>query len=206
MVSTGIVVVQGQTDTLVLGFFASFALLGVFGPLFRLAYATLLVAEALGWALYSTDERAEHGLTGVRRWLLANWRLSGPAIGIALAVVFAAAGKPVLDFLLGRDLRGLALPLLLFALIIPVRFYSFTQTVDIMRAGRQRARIPFLVASMAVLAVGGVVGAKAGSLTALAAARLGAESLVALGYFYIAKGIRVRSAGAPDPAGLSVSA
>jgi O-antigen/teichoic acid export membrane protein len=206
VLSTGVAVLQGQTDMLVLGFFASFALLGVFGPLLRLAYSTLLVAEALGWALYSTDERGEHDLTGARRWVLANWRVSGPAIGVILAMVFGAAGKPVLDFLLGREIRGLAVPLALFALIIPVRFFSFTQAVDIMRAGRQRDRVPVLVTSMVVLALGAVVGAKTGSLSALAASRLGAESLLALGYFYIAKGIRVRAARAPDPAGISVSA
>jgi hypothetical protein len=72
-------------------------------------------------------------------------------------------------------------------LVIPIRCVSFVLTVDIIRAGRQAARIPYLVTAMGVLAVGGVIGLTTHSLEALVVFRVLSEVTLMLGYSAIVR-------------------
>src|SRR5919199_983010 len=51
-VATVAIVFQGQADMLAIGFFGTLALAGLYGPLLRTTYSTLLSAEAFSWGLY----------------------------------------------------------------------------------------------------------------------------------------------------------
>jgi O-antigen/teichoic acid export membrane protein len=198
--STASTAIHGQIDAAVLGFFGAFALLGVYGPLVRTAYSGLLVAEGLAWALYArtTHERVrEARLRGERSLgdrLLGRWRTAGVGLGAVCAVGFWFLGAPVLEFVLDADVDGLRLPIALLSATILVRFGAFVLTVDIIRAGRQRARIPVELAAAVVLGSIAVAGALEESLSLLALGKLASEVVLAAGYLRIARA-REPSAG-----------
>src|ERR671938_587583 len=75
------IVFQGQADMLAIGFFGTLGLAGLYGPLLRTAYSTLLSAEAFSWGLYGDahpDERPGGGL------LARHWRAATMALGVVL--------------------------------------------------------------------------------------------------------------------------
>ena len=181
LASTGAIVVHGQLDVVVLGFY-SFAFAGVYAVLVRTAYFGFLVAEGLTLAMYSTrDEQVR------RHPLLRHWRLAGLAIGIAGGGVFLLGAERLLDGFVDRDVSVLAVPILLFALLIPVRFYGYVVSVDIVRAARQVARIPPLVLGSVLLLVGAIAGGETGSVTWLSAFRLASEAAVTAGFLLVAQ-------------------
>jgi polysaccharide biosynthesis protein PslH len=182
--ATVAIVFQGQADMVAIGFFGSLALAGVYGPLVRTAYSTLLSAEAVSWGLYGgahPDEREDAGP------LARRWRPLALGLGVVLAVLFALLAEPFLRLLLDRPLPGLTTAVLLFSLVVVARFVTLVLNVEILRAGRQRDEIPVLGLASCVLAVGGVFAARAHSIDALAAVRLGSELLIAGGYFLISR-------------------
>jgi O-antigen/teichoic acid export membrane protein len=194
LVSTGAIVLHGQLDVVVLGFFSSFTLIGVYGPLLRIAYSTFLVAEGLTLAMYSLarDEKSQTA------WLLRRWRPVGLLIGLAFGAIFLVAGEPLLELILSEPIRHLAVPIALFSILIPIRFFGYVQSVDIVRSGRQAARIPVLVVAIVVLLVGAIVGGKMDSITWLAAFRLASEVTLMLGFVYLVR--RLGTAREPLPA------
>ena len=174
--SSAATVVEGQADVVVLGFFSTFALLGVYGPLLRAAYALFLVAEGMSLAMYSAGDREPR-----------RWRSGTLAIGVFAAIVFGVVAKPLLDLVLSATLPHLLWPVLLLALLMPVRFAGYVVGVDIVRAGRQAARIPVLVGATLILVAGAIVGWQTGSLTWLAGFRLASEVALTLGFLYLAR-------------------
>jgi glycosyltransferase involved in cell wall biosynthesis/O-antigen/teichoic acid export membrane protein len=186
-IATVTIVVQGQLDMLAIGFFGTLALAGVYGPMVRTAYSSLLAAEAVSWGLYGDahpDERPEAG------WLARHWRGAGLVAGLVLAVAFGLLAEPFLRFLIGRSLPDLTPAIFLFALVIVSRFVALVLNVDILRAGRQREEVPVLAVASLVLAVGAGVATAAGSLTGLAGARLASELITVMGYAAIARRAR----------------
>src|SRR5918911_1079633 len=111
------VVFQGQADMLAIGFFGTLGLAGLYGPLLRTTYSTLLSAEAVSWGLYGDAHPDER-----------------PAAGLL--------AQPFLHFLLHRSLPDLTVPVALFSVVIVLRFAALVLNVDILRAGRQRDEIP----------------------------------------------------------------
>jgi hypothetical protein len=180
LASTAALVVHGQLDVVVLGFFSSFTLIGVYGPLVRAAYSTFLVAEGLTLAMYSLEE-SHPG------WALGRWRKIGLGIGVVFGAIFLVGGKPILHLILSKSVHGLTLPVLLFSILIPIRFYGYVRSVDIVRGGRQAARIPVLAVGIVVLFTGAVIGGLIDSLTWIAAFRLASEAAITLGFVYVAR-------------------
>jgi hypothetical protein len=180
LATSAAIVVEGQADVVLLGFLGgTFALLGVYAPLIRACYATFLVAEGLTLAMYALDEG------GLRRW-----RTRALAIGGVAAVAFLFFAEPLLEFVLKRTLHHLWWPVILLAALIPVRFYGYLLGVDLVRAGRQLARIPALLVGTAILVGGALAGWQTGSLTWLAAFRLASELAIAVGFFVAAERLR----------------
>jgi O-antigen/teichoic acid export membrane protein len=184
LATSAAIVVEGQADVVVLGFVGTFTLLGVYGPLIRACYATFLVAEGLSLALYSLDE------SGLRRW-----RRRGLAAGVVAAIAFFFFARPLLDFVLSTTLHHLLWPVALLAILIPVRFYGYLLGVDLVRAGRQLARVPALLVGTAILVAGAIVGWRTGSLTWLAGFRLVSEVAIAVGFLYARAAIAPRTPG-----------
>ena len=184
-------VIQGQIDMVAIGFTGGLALAAVYGPLVRTAYSTLLSAEALSWALFggaNPDEAAGSSRLGSR------WRPLMIAFGLVFGLVFVLLAKPFLELLLDRDPGEIGVAVALLGLVIVTRFGSLTVHVDLVRSGAQRAEVPVLFASAVLLGVGSGIGAAAGSLTAIAAARLASEVLIAGGFL----AIRSRGSAAPE--------
>lgn len=180
-----VVVVQGQIDLLVLGFAGAIALAGLWGPLVRLAYGVLLVAEAASWTLLGrlgdALERAE------ARGEFGRWRGTAIAIACGAAVTFFVVAPSFIDLAFGSDFVPPDGAILALSLLIPVRTAAFVQSVAIVRAGAHARRLPVLVAAAAILGTGAVVAASADSITVLAAARLASEVVLAAGYTGIAR-------------------
>ena len=195
------IVFQGQADMVAIGFFGSLAVAGVYGPLVRTSYSTLLSAEALSWGLYGgahPDEREDAGP------LARRWRSLAIGLGVVLAVLFVLLAEPFMRLLLDRSLPGLMTAVLLLAGVIVARFVTLVLNVEILRAGRQRDEIPVLGAASLVLGVGGIFAASADSIDALAGVRLASELIIAAGYFLVsrrppvtASEVRPRRARAP---------
>lgn len=181
LTSGGATVLHGRLDLLVLGFGGPLSLVGIYSTLLRACYSTFLVAEGLTLAMYSTEE-AESSSRAVRRW-----RVTGLVIGLVAGTAFLIAAGPLLPVILDRPIENLLVPIILLAVLIPVRFAGYVQSIDLVRAGRQAARIPVLVVALAVLLVGGIVGWRTGSLTWLAGLRLASEAVVTLGFLYLAR-------------------
>jgi O-antigen/teichoic acid export membrane protein len=100
---------------------------------------------------------------------------------MSLAAVVALLGGLTLHLILHRDVSVVP-SMQILALVLPIRFLSFAQTVAIVRAARQKARVPYLAASLAVLLVGGILGGTRSSLVLLALARVVAELCIVGGY------------------------
>lgn len=177
--ATILIVVQGQADVLTLGFVGSLALVGVYSPMIRIVYTPLMLAEALSWALLAPDSRRRQG--GASHVLPGSWYRGAFAIGLLLAIAVAVLGGFALHVILHRDVSVVP-AIQILALILPIRFLSFTQTVAIVRAGRQQARVPYLATSLVILIVGTVIGGIESSLVILAVVRVVAEVCIALGY------------------------
>jgi O-antigen/teichoic acid export membrane protein len=178
VLTTGAIVLQGQADVLVIGAVGSFVFLGVYGPLLRIVYGVLLVAEAVSWGLMALpverwDERRHPAL----RW---HWLVL--AVGLLLGGVVFALARPVLAALLGASSGVSSAALAFLALVVPIRFFAFAQSVRLVRSGRQARRVPVLVVGTAVLALGAGFGAAQASFLVLALARLASETVIALGY------------------------
>ena len=176
------IVVQAQADMVAIGFVGSLMLAGVYGPLVRTVYSTLLSAEALSWGLYGgahPEERRDVGR------LARHWRPAAIGLGVVLAVVFALLAVPFLRLLLNRPLPDLRIAVLLFAGVIVARFVTLVLNVEILRAGRQRDEIPVLGLAAVLLGGGGVFAASANSIDALAAVRLTSELVIAGGYMLV---------------------
>ena len=178
------IVFQGQADMLAIGFFGTLGLAGLYGPLLRTTYSTLLSAEAFSWGLYGDAHPEEHTPGGR---LARHWRSASIALGAVLAIGFALLAEPFLRFLLDRSLPDLTVPIALFAVVIVVRFAALVLNVEILRAGRQRDEIPVLAVASVVLAVGAVVAARTASISGLAGARLASEAITAAGYLVLAR-------------------
>lgn len=176
LASSAATVVEGQADVVILGFLSTFALLGVYGPLLRTAYVLFLIAEGISLAMYSMSDRDSR-----------RWRTGTLVIGVVAAIIFGVLANPLLDLLLTGTQPNLLWPLLLLALLIPVRFAGYTVSVEIVRAGRQVARIPVLVVATLILVAGAIVGWQSGSLTWLAGFRLASEVAITLGFLYLAR-------------------
>lgn len=190
--STGAIALHGHLDVLVLGFFSgTYVLLDVYYPLLRTCYTAFLVAEGLSLAMYATDD------TTARSRLVRHWRVTGIALGLLGGAVVLAAADPLIDVLLDRRVEGLAAAVALFAILIPVRFGSYVVSVDLVRAGRQAARIPVLVVGMLFLLAGAIVGWRTDSVTWLAGFRLASEAAVTLGFLYVARAWIGRARAAP---------
>ena len=180
LATSAAIVVEGQADVVVLGFLGgTFALLGVYAPLIRTCYATFLIAEGLTLAMYSFDEG------GLRRW-----RARGLVVGVVAAVAFALLAEPLLEWVLDRTLHDLTWPVVLLALLIPVRFYGYVLGVDLVRAGKQAARIPALLVATVVLVGGAIAGWQTGSLTWLSSFRLASEFAIAGGFLLAVRRLR----------------
>lgn len=186
---------QSQADLIIGGFAADLALVGIFAPLLRTAYGSLLVAEGLSWSLFgkggdaSGDELDDYGRL---RWWTTGWRPLGAGVGAGLALVFFLVASPLLNFILDESLPDLSSAILIFSLVIVVRFGTSMQGVQIVRIGEQRRRLPWLAASAAVLGVTSWVAFSASSLEGLALARLASESLLFGGYLLVLRGARRR--------------
>jgi len=182
-VATVVIVAHGQADILVLGTVASPELVGVYAPLLRLAYASLLLAEAASWALFGAagDASEGSGASGGRSMFSRPFFVGGVVLGVS----FLALYGPVFSFVLDQPVPPLAAALPL-ALAIPIRFLAFSSTVRIVRAGWQVARVPVLLAAFATLLVGSVLASAEGSLAGLALSRFGSEVVIASGYAVLA--------------------
>lgn len=176
--STVVTVVQGQVDVIVIGFTGTLGLAAVYSPLLRSTYSVLLIAEALSWALYGdivrsqADERVRR--VGVRFFFVA--------LGLTTAILFAVFAQPFMNFLLKRTVGGLLVPILLFAVVIPIRFLSYALGIEIIRSGRQARRIPVVAGAGLVLLGGAAAAAASNSIAGLAVARLASEVVIVLGY------------------------
>ncbi len=179
LAASAAIVVEGQADVVLLGFLSTFALLGVYAPLLRACYSAFLVAEGLALAMYALDESRQR-----------LWRAAGMAIGIACAAVFAVVAQPLLELVLSRTLHHLTWPIALLAILIPIRFYGYLLGVDLVRTGRQAARIPVVVVAAAILVGGALAGWQTGSLTWLATFRLASEVAIAGGFLYLVRNAR----------------
>lgn len=187
LASTAAIVIQGQADVVVLGFAGAFTLLGIYGPLLRACYSTFLLAEGISLAMYSTEQ-----------W--RRWRAGAIAIGVAAAAGFLVVAEPLVELVVSQTLQHLGWPVLLLALLIPVRFAGYIVSVDLLRAGRQAVRIPVLVAGTLILVGGAIAGWRTGSLTWLAGFRLGSELVLTAGFLYLAQRSRLPAPGSPpDP-------
>jgi O-antigen/teichoic acid export membrane protein len=184
-IASVISVVQGQIDMIVIGFAASLAVIAVYGPLVRTAYGALLVAEALSWSLYGFPGPRVGEMQEVE---IARYARRGAwALGCVFALGFLVLSEPFLELLINRSLGGVFPAIILFSILIVVRFIGFAYGVTIIRAGRQRERVWILLGAAALLAVVALVGARAGSLTILASGRLAAEVVLAVGYFFVSR-------------------
>jgi O-antigen/teichoic acid export membrane protein len=186
LVASTVDVASGQIDVLAAGFVAAFVTLGVFSPLMRTAYGVLLIAEALSWSLYGRagSERA-HDSRLAR--FVQNWTRAAPTLGVLCACVFIAVAPWFIPLLLDEDVDGLLVPVLLFGGVIVARFVGFGYGLAITREGRQRERLPGLLAALVVLLASGIVGALSGSLTVLAGGRLLAEIVLAAAYALVVR-------------------
>jgi O-antigen/teichoic acid export membrane protein len=184
-IGTGVIVVQGQADLLIIGFMGSLAEIGVYGPLLRVTYGTLLVAEALNFGMYG---RAGTQLAGTRseHEMARLWRAAALWAGVPLAVVFAVGVDPLLHLLLDEPVSGLTAAIALFAALIVVRCVGFAISLQIVRSGRQRRQVPVLGLAAVILVVGALAAGLANSITGLAAARLASEVVLLVGYWRIA--------------------
>ncbi|MEA2282201.1 MAG: hypothetical protein QOK21_2808 [Solirubrobacteraceae bacterium] len=180
---TGATVIQGQVDVLLIGLVGTLTFAGVYGPLIRVPYGMLLLGEAVSWALFSTHQDPRGGPRPLRE------RVRGPAglvpLGVVCGVAFAIGVQPFLTVLLGRSIDLSNWAILMFALLIVVRFTSFGLLVGIIRAGRQRDGVAVVFAAGVVLALGALPAAASSSLVGLAAARLASELVIVLGYLAV---------------------
>ena len=179
---TAATVFQGQADMLAIGFSGSLIIAAIYGPLMRTAASALLGTESLTWALYGAAHPDETGEPG---WFGRHWRELTLGMSTVAAVVFALFAEPFVRFVVDRSLPDLRDPVLLLAVTMIVRAASLVLNVSIVRAGRQREEAPIVAAAGIGLAVGAVLAAHAGSLTGLAAARLGSEALIAVGFLLL---------------------
>jgi O-antigen/teichoic acid export membrane protein len=185
--ATILIVVQGQADVLTLGFVGSLALVGVYSPMIRIVYTPLMLAEALSWALLAPDSKRADGSPS--HVLPGNWYRGAVGVGLVLALGVAGLGGFALHVILHRDVSVVP-AIQILALILPIRFLSFTQTVAIVRAGRQQARVPYLATSLVILIVGTVIGGIESSLVVLAVVRVVAELCIAAGYTVVVSRLR----------------
>jgi O-antigen/teichoic acid export membrane protein len=195
--TTGAIVAQGQADVVVLGFMGSLAALGVYAPLLRLAYGTLLVAEALSWALYpARREETQSAVSGIGGRIVREWRRVGVLIGVVAAIGFAALAEPLLRVIVGRPVHGLLYPVMFLSFVIVIRFGSFVVGVDLIRRGLQSRRLVYLIVSAAVLLTGAWLS-HGRSLNTLAVSRLVAETFLLFGYLALLRqGARARESSA----------
>jgi O-antigen/teichoic acid export membrane protein len=187
-------VVQGQADMVMIGFFGALATAAVYGPLLRTAYSTLLSAEALSWALFGSanPDESEH-----QGWIARQWRTMMIVAGVVVAALFVVLAQPFLHFLLNRPLPDITSAVVLFGVVIAVRFVSLTLHVDILRAGLQSREVPVLAIGAVILTGLSLWAASAGSLTGLAAARLASEAPIMIGFLLIRRdAVKSRLAGA----------
>jgi len=98
--------------------------------------------------------------------------------------------EPLLEWVLDRTLHDLTWPVVLLALLIPVRFYGYVLGVDLVRAGKQAARIPALLVATVVLVGGAIAGWQTGSLTWLSSFRLASELAIAGGFLLAVRRLR----------------
>jgi O-antigen/teichoic acid export membrane protein len=111
-----------------------------------------------------------------------HWSRGAPILGVACSLAFMVTAPWAIPLILGRPVHGLLVPVLLFGGVVLTRFLTFPSSLAIIRAGRQRTRVPPLLVSTVVLLASGVAGALTGSITVLAAGRLLGEAVVAVGY------------------------
>jgi O-antigen/teichoic acid export membrane protein len=181
LVATTVVVLNGQIDVIAAGFGSAFATLGVFSPLMRTAYGLTLLAEALSWSLYGRAGTRDAGGSRMVAFV-QHWTRGAPILGVACSIAFMVTAPWAIPLLLGRSVHGLLVPVLLFGGVVLTRFLTFSYSLTIIRAGRQRTRVAPLLAATVVLLGSGVAGALTGSITVLAAGRLAGEVVVAVGY------------------------
>ncbi len=179
-------VVQGGIDVLVLGIAGTFETVGVSGPLFRIAYTAVLVADGLTWALYARAERPnqerEPGVIGA---LIERWRLAGIILGITAGLTFAVIAAPAVRIILGHDVDVPMSAVILQSTFIALRFASFVQNVDLITSGMQGRRFPVFMAPAAVVGIGALAGSLNDSLVQLAAARVAGDVVLVAGYAWI---------------------
>ncbi len=182
------IVVQGQADLLILGFTRNFDLLAVYSPLMRAAYGILLVAEALSWALYPAANVEGSGAEMRGGAAVFTFGL----ITCIAALAFAVLAQPFLTIVLGRNVGGIQAAVVLFALVIIVRFFAAFREITIIQTGSQKRRIPILAVSAIVLSAGAYMGATMRSIGVLGASRLASEFALAAGYFWLSRELAVR--------------
>lgn len=179
---TGATVFQGQADMVMIGFAGTFAIAAVYGPLLRTAAAALLLTESLTWGLYGAAHPDERDRVS---WLGRHWRPLTVGLSFACAIAFVLLAHPFLEFVVDRPLPNLNGAVALLGLMLIARGVSLVLNVTIVRAGRQREELPFVALSGLLLAIGAVFAARAGSLTGLAASRLGSEAVICAAFFVI---------------------
>ncbi|MEX2155163.1 MAG: hypothetical protein WD825_17590 [Gemmatimonadaceae bacterium] len=189
LAATVVIVAHGQADILVLGTVASPELVGTYAPLLRLAYASLLVAEAASWALFgAAGDRGDESAAPARRFgSSGQFFVAGVAFGVAFLVLY----RPVFGLVLDQPAPPVAAAALLAA-AIPIRFLSFSSTVRLVRGGWQLARIPVLLTALVILLGGSVLASKNGSLSGLALSRFASEVVIAAGYAVLAAKLAAR--------------
>jgi O-antigen/teichoic acid export membrane protein len=181
LLASTLVVLSGQIDLLAAGFVAAFATLGVFGPMIRTAFSMSLVAEALSWSLYGRAGHRSSRETRVASFV-QDWSRAAPVLGFAAAVAYFVVAPWFIPFLVEEEITSIHVPIAFFSGAILMRFITFSHSLRLIRAGRQRDRIPGLLLATLVLLVSGVSGALTTSLVVLSAGRFAAETVVAIAY------------------------
>lgn len=179
---TAAIVFQGQADMVVIGFAGTLATAAVYGPLVRTAASALLLTESLTWGLYGAAHPQERGDVS---WVGRHWQLLTLCLSVVSAAVFVALAQPFLEFVVDRQLPDLSAAVALLGVMMVARGAALVLNVSIVRAGRQREELPYVVLAGVVLAVAAAFAAHAHSLTGLAAARLGSEALIAAAFFWL---------------------
>lgn len=169
-----------RIDVILLSILASERALALYQPPVRFAVALMIVPDALASLLLGRSARApgDRGLHARQEQLLAL----GFPLGLALVVLAAVFGGPLLEALYGADFRPAAAALTLMTATVPVALLSTMNGNALTARGLQRTRLLCLGVAAVVAVACGIPAIERWSYTGAAAVSLINEVTLAVGY------------------------
>ncbi len=176
-VFTGLTVLQGQADLVVLGLVNFTATAGMYAPLVRIAYAPALFAEALTFAILPTLA-SRHSGRDPERVLTKTLLLAGV---VAAGTVFLTA-RTLFGLVVGTQFSISSVLLTILAACTFVRFLAYGSGAILTARGQQLWKTVVTGLAAFTILVCSWVGVSHESVSLVAMGRLGSELLLVGGF------------------------